>query len=98
MLDEKSGAKKQMNAAKYKSKLGLLMFLIYTLVYAGFILITVIRPDLMGLDIGYLNLAIVYGFGLIVFALILAIIYNIICARCEKKWHEDDQTVLEGEK
>ena len=34
---------------------------------------------------GGLNLAVVYGFGLIVFALFLALIYNRACGRMEKR-------------
>jgi uncharacterized membrane protein (DUF485 family) len=35
--------------------------------------------------LGGLNLAVVYGFGLIVFALILALIYSLACGRREKR-------------
>ena len=34
---------------------------------------------------GGLNLAVVYGFGLIIFALILALIYSRACGRREKR-------------
>jgi len=72
-------------AADYKSKLGVIMFCVYTIVYAGFIFINVFEPKLMKMDIGSLNLAIVYGFGLIVFAIVLAVIYNHFCTRAEKR-------------
>jgi uncharacterized membrane protein (DUF485 family) len=68
----------------YKSKLGLIMFAIYVVLYLAFILIAVISPKSLGVDIGSLNLAIVYGFGLIVFAIIQAVIYNVLCSRHEK--------------
>ena len=67
----------------YKTKLGLIMFGIYTPLYIIFILICVLKPKLMGLDVGSLNLAIVYGFGLIVIAIIQAILYNFMCSRHE---------------
>ncbi|MBN1778353.1 MAG: DUF485 domain-containing protein [Clostridiales bacterium] len=79
-------------AAGIKAKLGLWMFLVYTLVYAGFIAVTVFAPDVMGTDIGNINMAIFYGLFLIVFAIILAFIYNFICARCEKKMNVEDET------
>jgi uncharacterized membrane protein (DUF485 family) len=36
-----------------------------------------------------LNLAIVYGFALIVIALILALIYNWLCTRHEKSFEDE---------
>ena len=61
----------------YKIRLGLWMFSFYLLLYGGFIVINVVDPKLMGIDIGSLNLAIVYGFSLIIIALIMALIYNL---------------------
>jgi uncharacterized membrane protein (DUF485 family) len=78
----------------YKTKLGLIMFGIYTPLYIIFILICVLKPKLMGLDIGSLNLAIVYGFGLIVVAVIQALIYNYMCSKREKQ--EREQNMLKG--
>jgi uncharacterized membrane protein (DUF485 family) len=62
------------------------MFLLYALVYAGFVIINLVRPGAMEIVLfGGLNLAVVYGFGLIVFALILALIYSRACGRREKR-------------
>ena len=61
------------------------MFAGYSVVYAVFILLNVLNPKLMGMDIGSLNLAIVFGFGLIIFALILALVYNALCGWAEEK-------------
>jgi len=71
----------------YKTKLGLIMFAIYTPIYLAFIIISVVSPSFMGIDVGSLNVAIVYGFGIIILAIIQAIIYNIICSRKEKLDH-----------
>jgi len=68
----------------YKSRLGLIMFGIYTPLYIIFILICVINPKLMSTNVGSLNLAIVYGFGLIIVAIIQALIYNYMCSKREK--------------
>jgi uncharacterized membrane protein (DUF485 family) len=84
MLHGKATKNEVDHASGIKTKIGLWMFLLYTLVYAGFIIVTVAKPELMGADIGHLNLAIVYGLGLIVFALILALIYNALCNKHEK--------------
>jgi uncharacterized membrane protein (DUF485 family) len=67
-----------------KSRLGVLLFIIYTVVYAGFILMNVMANKVMRIKIGSLNVAIVYGFGLIILALVLAVFYNHICTKSEK--------------
>lgn len=73
-------------AASYKMRLGAWLFLLYALIYAVFVAVNVISPISMEKTIIFgLNLAVVYGFGLIIFALILALIYNSICASKEKK-------------
>ena len=72
-------------ASAFKTKLGIWMFFIYAIVYATFVLISTLNPALMGMNIGPLNLAIVYGFGLIFFAVGLAFLYNAICTKAEKK-------------
>ncbi len=70
----------------YKRRLGAWMFLLYALVYAGFVVINLVRPGAMEIVLfGGLNLAVVYGFGLIVFALLLALIYSRACGRREKR-------------
>lgn len=75
-------------STNFKAKIGIWMFLGYSVVYAGFILINVIYPKLMAVDIGPLNLAIIYGLGLILIALIMALIYNKICTDAERKLNE----------
>ena len=82
---------KEDRATIKKTRLGLIMFFIYTFIYASFILINVRFPKLMSVDIGSLNLAIVYGFGLILVALIQAIVYNHICTRMEEKIEGGDE-------
>ena len=60
------------------SRLGLLLFLIYLLLYGGFVLINTFRPDWMQVQpLNGVNLAIVYGFGLILAAFLLALIYGL---------------------
>jgi uncharacterized membrane protein (DUF485 family) len=74
------------NASSKKSRLGVILFLFYTAVYAGFVIIGLVNPELMGLHvIGKQNLAIVYGFGLIILAIVMGFIYNAICTRMENK-------------
>ena len=73
-------------AIGYKTRLGAWMFFLYALVYLGFILINIIKPVLMEKQIIFgLNLAVVYGFGLIILSIIMALIYNVLCVRKEKE-------------
>jgi len=83
------------HAISYKMRLGVFMFIPYAIVYTGFVAINLIKPTLMEAIIIFgLNLAVVYGFGLILFALILALIYNHKCASKENKLNTGDS---EGE-
>jgi uncharacterized membrane protein (DUF485 family) len=74
-------------ASGYKTRLGVVMFIIYCLVYAGFVLTSVVAEGraMQVIVFAGLNLAVVYGFGLIIFALILALIYNHLCTRRERE-------------
>ena len=74
-------------ASRFKSRLGVWMFLAYTLVYAGFVLLNVLNEGhiMQTIVVAGLNLAVVYGMSLIVLALILALIYNGICTAKEKE-------------
>ncbi len=78
-------------AASLKILLGKWFFLIYSLVYAGFIIINVLSPSFMGIDVGSLNVAIVYGFGLIIFAMLLALAYNHISTLAEELFKGKDK-------
>jgi uncharacterized membrane protein (DUF485 family) len=65
-------------------RLGLGMFLFYSLFYASFVAINLISPQAMGVRVfAGLNLATVYGMALIVTALIEALVYNAMCRKKE---------------
>jgi len=85
---------KKENSEGFKSRLGIIMFAAFTPIYLAFILITVINPRLMAINVGSLNLAIVYGFAIIIIAIILALIYNRICSKREKQ--DEDTEKVEG--
>ncbi len=73
------------HAIAYKTRLGVQMFFVYALVYAGFVLINIIKPIWMEKKIIFdLNLAVVYGFGLIILSLVMALFYNYLCVKKEK--------------
>lgn len=73
------------HAARFKSRLGLKLFALYSVVYFSFVLLNSVNPSLMGEPLGGLNVAIVYGFGLILFALLLAFAYNAKCSQAEER-------------
>ncbi len=62
------------------ARIGLVLFCVYLLLYAGFVLVNAFSPDTMEITpVAGINLAILYGFGLIVAALILAFLYGWLC-------------------
>lgn len=57
-------------------RIGLVLFAIYVLFYAGFMALSAFAPGIMSTrPLGGVNLAIDYGMGLIVGALVLALLY-----------------------
>ena len=71
-------------ARSASSRIGLGLFWIYVLLYAGFMVLVLFRPDLLSLrPFGGVNLAIAYGMGLIAGAFLLAIIYMAACRAVE---------------
>ena len=89
MLHEPAAKSGADPAFAYKRRLGAWMFALYAVVYAGFVVINLARPGWMEKTVlAGLNLAVVYGFGLIVFALVLALVYSRACERREKRLRE----------
>ena len=65
---------------QFNTRLGLILFVVYLAFYLGFVLINAFAANVMEtVVVAGLNLAIVYGFGLIVLALLLALIYGGLC-------------------
>lgn len=92
MLHEPAAQSGTDHAAGYKMRLGVKMFVIYALIYAGFVAINILSPITMERVVLFgLNLACVYGFGLIVFALVLALIYDAMCRRQESLLNKDEK-------
>jgi uncharacterized membrane protein (DUF485 family) len=84
-LDFKApGAKEQEDAAvvAHNTRMGVILFIVYVLFYAGFMALSAFWPEVMSkpflLDA---NLAVVYGFALIVAALVLALVYMKVCRK-----------------
>ena len=60
------------------NKLGLWLFAVYLTFYTAFVLINAYAPEMMEREIGGLSLALLYGFGLIIVALVLAVVYGFL--------------------
>jgi len=70
----------------FRERIGIMLFGIYSLIYAGFVFINVIDPEIMSIQVAFgVNLAIVYGFSLIIIAIIMGLVYNALCSNAEKK-------------
>ena len=80
------------NASAKKAKLGVWFFLIYSFFYAGFVVIGVVNYELLSHEVAFgLNLALFYGMGLIVFAVLLGMLYNFLCTRYEDELNEEEK-------
>lgn len=64
------------------SRLGLVLFFLYLAAYIGFMGIAAFKYELFGsTPFGGVNLAILYGMGLIIAALLLALLYMVLCKK-----------------
>jgi len=71
-------------ASGYKQRLGIYLFIVYCVVYAAFVALNTFSPKMMGMIVfSGLNLAVVYGMGLIILAIIMGVIYNHKCTKAE---------------
>ncbi len=62
------------------SRIGLKLFAVYLLLYGGFVLLNTFSPTTMeATPIEGINVAILYGFGLIISAFVLALLYGLLC-------------------
>jgi uncharacterized membrane protein (DUF485 family) len=82
-LDFKAGEEQEHHhhpTASRNARIGGVLFTFYLVVYSGFVAINAFRPDLMAATpIAGINAAVLYGFALIVGALLLAFLYGWLC-------------------
>jgi uncharacterized membrane protein (DUF485 family) len=84
-------------ALKYRTQTGARLFSAYALIYAVFVVINLVSPTLMERMVFWgLNLAVTYGIGLILLAILMALIYNRLCALKEKELN--DESVMKAVK
>lgn len=75
-MSESPVAEKPLHHRSTNQTLGLALFTVYCLFYVGFIVLTVYDYTLLSRELfAGINLAITYGIGLILLAIVLAIIY-----------------------
>ena len=68
------------------SRIGLTLFTIYLVLYSGFMLLSAFWPAVMeAKPLAGINLAILYGFGLIIAAFVLALIYGCVGPASENR-------------
>lgn len=66
--------------ASRNARIGLALFGVYLLLYGGFVGLSAFSPQTMeSTPLAGVNLAILYGFALIVFAFVLALLYGLLC-------------------
>jgi uncharacterized membrane protein (DUF485 family) len=93
MLHEPAAKAEKDNASEWKAKLGIKLFWLYCVIYMGFVGIAVFATDLMKTTVlAGVNLAIIYGMALIIFAIILGLVYNHVCTK-----KEDEMNAKDGE-
>ena len=62
------------------ARIGLILFAVYLALYGGFVYLSAFQAETMeSTPVAGLNLAVLYGFGLIIAALILALVYGWVC-------------------
>lgn len=70
------------------SRLAMTLFSVYLLLYAGFVLLNAFYPDVMEATPWWgINVAVLYGFGLIVAAIGMALVYGLVTS-WERPSHE----------
>jgi uncharacterized membrane protein (DUF485 family) len=75
----------------FKTKLGIIMFIVYATLYLAFVLLCVLSPRVVAMKLGIMNIAVSFGFFLIIAAIVQALVYNAICSRRERGDKEIDE-------
>jgi uncharacterized membrane protein (DUF485 family) len=63
------------------ARLGLRLFAVYGLIYGLYVIIGAFFPGVMNARLAGVNVAVVWGFGLIVLAFLMALVYGWLCNR-----------------
>ncbi len=80
------------------ARIGFVLFVVYLLLYGGFVFLNAFAAEVMEITpIAGVNLAILYGFGLIVAAFVLALVYGFWCKEKPAEQVPVEQVPAEGE-
>jgi uncharacterized membrane protein (DUF485 family) len=80
------------------ARIGLALFAVYLLLYGGFVGLAAFAPARMELaPLAGVNVAIWYGFGLIIAAMLLALVYGWVC-RTDMPSSQRDPEEREGDR
>jgi uncharacterized membrane protein (DUF485 family) len=83
--DVKAAAEKEKQeqaVVAHNTRMGVVLFLVYVVFYGGFMALSAFAPARMSEPFfGGVNLAVVYGFSLILVALVLALVYMKVCRK-----------------
>jgi len=91
MLHQPAAPLSKDHSIQKKTRLGIVMFIVYLVVYSGFVVIGTLWPRLLGVESLFgQNLAVVYGMGLIFLAAIMGLIYNHFCTRYEDEMNKEE--------
>jgi uncharacterized membrane protein (DUF485 family) len=75
-----------------KTRLGVILFILYLAIYTGFVVIGTLSPESLGGRVfAGLNLAVVYGMGLIILAAALGLFYNYFCTKYENQMNREEK-------
>lgn len=81
------------------ARIGMRLFVVYLVLYGGFVLLNAFAPNSMEwTPMAGVNLAIWYGFGLILAALCLALLYGMLCRDGQSNTSELDHVSRPGDK
>jgi uncharacterized membrane protein (DUF485 family) len=71
-------------ASPRRTRLGLILFALYLALYVGFVLLNALAPERTETTpFAGINLAILYGLGLIFAAFLLSLVYEVLCRRID---------------
>ena len=73
-------------ATAARARIGLVLCFVYVLLYAGFMGLVLVKPEWLATrPFGGVNLAIASGLGLIIAALVLALVYMAACRLVDRR-------------
>ena len=79
------------NSIPKKTRLGVILFLVYLAIYGRFVFIGTLYPKVLSMHaFGGVNLAFVYGMGLIILAAVMGLVYNYFCTKYEEQMNSEE--------